>query len=448
MPRTILTDAPVKKLDRKTTIRIADIPSPDVSSVLYTDLHKDAGRGLCLKVEKSGKKSWVLAYYKLGKRHVKTLGEWPHMKPAQARIEAGNLRDALKKDPDFDPIPERWSKQKQEAREAQESARIAKAELTLGNLLLAYVEQLNRKGKASARSVETCVQKNVQTAFPKLWKKLAEDIGLDDCVEIVAALADGDKMREAAKLRSYLRAAFTVAIKARGDASAVPALRNFRLKQNPAAALATIEGNVKARQRALELPELRAYWKRINALPSPDGAVLRFHLLTGGQRLEQLFRLTTADRDGDNIILLDPKGRRKEPRVHVVPLLPEAIKALDEIGNGPFLVSFDGGQTQVTDSAFRVRVNTLSAAMLKDGEVTETFTPGDIRRTVETRLGAAKVSSDHLKHLMSHGFGGVQDRHYQRYEYHSEKLAALTVLRDLLTAPGGDVVPMKRRAKQ
>ena len=447
MKKTILTDSPIRKGQHETHTRIKDIPAPDVSAKLYPDAHPAAGRGFYLKVEKSGTKTFVLAYYPGGKRRLKLIGHWPKMGPAAARIEAGLERDRIAANKGSLEQKEAEKQAAIEAEEAEEAEQ-KKAELTLGKLLGAYIDQLKRNGKSSAHAVENCVKKNVENAFPKLWEKPAEDIDLDDCLEIVAGLADQDKLREAAKLRSYLRAAYTAAIRARVDAKAGPVLRKFKLKSNPAAALATIEGSTKARDRFLSLPELRAYWKRISALPSPEGAVLRFHLLTGGQRLEQLFRLTVKDRDGDNVVLIDPKGRRKEPRVHVVPLLPEAITALDDIGEGPFLVSFDGGKTPSTDSAFRSRVKTVCAAMLKDKEVTEPFTPGDLRRTVETRLAAKEITSDTLKHLLSHGFGGVQDRHYQRYEFLKEKLAALEKLHDLLNAPSGKVVPMARRAKK
>jgi hypothetical protein len=441
MPRTTLTDSTARNGGQT---RIKDIPAPEVSAVLYGDDHKDAGRGLYLKVENSGRKSWVLAYYPNGRRRLKALGAWPKMGPAAARIEAGNLRDAI--NAGKDPIA--LKRAEKTARREAAAGRAAKAELTLGNLLLAYVEQLQRKGKASARAVETCIRKNVELAQPEQWAKLADEIDLDDCVEIVAGLADQDKLREAAKLRSYLRAAYTAAIKAKGDATAGPALRRFKIRHNPAAALATIEGNIKARERVLSLPELKAYWQRIRTMPAPDGAVLRLHVLTGGQRLEQLFRLTDQDRDGDSVTLRDGKGRRQSPRAHLVPLLPEAANALDEIGAGPFLVSFDGGASPATDSAFRSRVKTICAAMMEAGEVTKPFTPGDLRRTVETRLAAAGVTSDVLAQLLSHGLGGIQARHYQRHDYQAEKLAALEVLRDLLTAPSGDVVPMKRRVRK
>ena len=97
-----------------------------------------------------------------------------------------------------------------------------------------------------------------------------------------------------------------------------------------------------------------------------------------------------------------------------MPLLKDANDALKAIGDGDYLVSFDGGKTPATDSKFRAQVTAVSDAMLAVEEIKEKFTPGDLRRTVETRLTAAEIPSDHLKHLLSHGFGGVQDRHYQR----------------------------------
>ncbi len=424
---------------------IKRIEPPEKYAAIYFDNHKDAPKGFALKVSPAGRKTWILCYYKKGKEKRLTLDKgFPAWGPKKARIEASKIKTSIIAG--ADPLADKAA-QKQAELEA-EAVKNARAELTLGTLALAYVEQLKRDGKSSAKAVENCFRRNVELAWPRLWKTPAEDLDVDDFLEIVAALTDARKTREAAKLRSYLRAAYTVAVRSRTDATATKTMRQFKLKSNPVSDLAPILGNIQARERVLSLPELRMYYQRVAALPSPDGAVLAFHLLTGGQRLEQLFRLTDKDRDDDTVTLHDSKGRRRTPRAHVVPLLLEAKTALYAIGTGPYLVSFDGGKTPATDSKFRARVGDVCEAMLKAEEVTESFTPGDIRRTVETRLAAAKVTSDVLAQLLSHGLGGVQQRHYQRHDFHTEKLAALATLRDLLTAPSGDVVPIKERAKK
>jgi len=86
--------------------------------------------------------------------------------------------------------------------------------------------------------------------------------------------------------------------------------------------------------------------------------------------------------------------------------------------------------------------------MLAAEEITEPFTGKTIRSTVETRLAAAGVDVISRAYLQSHGLGGVQATSYDFHDYMAEKTAALATLRDLLISTGGDVVPMKRRAKK
>jgi len=428
MAKYTLTDGFIKKIK----------PESLKSTRIYFDDHKDAPRGFGIRVTPAGSKSWVLNYYVSGREHRLTLKKpYPAWGPKIAREKATAIKVGIGSGDH--PLADK---------KAAKQAQIDKAELTLGTLCAAYVEQLRRDGKSSARAVETCLQRNIEKAFPDYWNTPADDVDLDNFLNIVATLTDAGKKRQAAKLRSYLRAAYSAAIRARTDATATKSMRAFKLKHNPVSELAPIAGNIQAREHVLSLPELRLYYQRISALRSPDGSVLKFHLLTGGQRLEQLFRLTSNDLDGDMVTLRDSKGRRQTPRAHVVPLLPEAQTALDAIGGGPYLISFDGGETQATDAAFRGRFKAVCSAMLESKEVKEPFTPGDVRRTVETRLAAAGVTSDVLAQLLSHGLGGVQQRHYQRHEYRAEKLEALTTLRTLLTDPSGDVVPMKRRVKK
>jgi integrase len=313
------------------------------------------------------------------------------------------------------------AKAKREA-EAAEAAKLAKQRATLGLLLDAYVDGLERAGKASAPSVRRCLHRNIRDAMPSLWATPAANVTTDDLLDAVARLADADKLREAGKLRAYLRAAYAVAVQARRNAKAAPVLRALRLAHNPAADLATVEGSTNARNRALSESELQAYWRRIESLPDPDGALLRFHLLTGAQRVEQLARLTADDlRDGHVIRLRDGKGRRKQARNHDLPLLPDAVAALRSMKGGeagPFLFSATCGFTPATYAVVQNRVRAVAEAMQEAGELQgEAFTPGDLRRTVETRLAAAGIEPWIRAQLQSHGISGVQAKHYDRHDY-------------------------------
>ncbi len=350
-----------------------------------------------------------------------------------------------------------------EQREAERLKEVARSEAdaktlldraTFGALLEGYVEQLKRDNKPSMRSVERALARHVLDAWPALWAKPAADITTDDLLEVIARIADSGKLREAAKVRSYIGAAFTAGIRARQDARGLPALRALRITSNPARDLVTIEGSSNARERALSVAELRAYWRRIVDLSDPAGALLRFHLLTGGQRTEQLGRLTTTDFDPDlrTVRLRDGKGRRKVPRIHEVPLLDEAAEAMVEMKGGAlgeFLFTVTAGKSGAVYATVQHRVREVVEAMQKAGELEKgPFTVGDLRRTVETRLAALGISRETRAQLQSHGLGGIQARHYDRHDYLIEKREALETLHRLTSGDSGTVTPIKRRARR
>jgi len=467
MPQAILTDSRVSKKAITTAkqkglplpMQIKTLPTPEKNPVYYADKHPDAGRGLILKVDRTGSKIWALNYYDKGKQYRLALDPWPGMGPAAARIAAGDIRDEVRKG--NNPLVDRRAK-KQADIEA-EAARLAKDELTLGGLLLAYIEQLKYDGKYSARAIENSLRKHVERAFPAKWNTPADELVMLDFKEIVGKLTKDGKHREAAKVRAYLRASYVAGIDAERDASVVASLQRFKLSTNPVRDLKVIkkrktrraerkdqeEGKRKPLRKPLTLPELRLYYQRIKALPSPRGPILLFHLLSGGQRFEQLRRLTINDLDTDEdvVTFYDPKGRRDEERPHEIPLIPEAVQALESIGEGPNLVSFDGGTTQAVAWDISKTIKAVAADMLVAEEVTEMFTGKTIRSTVETRLAAAGVDIITRAYLQSHGLGGVQMTSYDFHDYMPEKLAALKKLHDLLNAPSGDVLLLKRRVK-
>jgi len=335
------------------------------------------------------------------------------------------------------------------ALEAEQSAKQAnqadKRTRTLGALLEAYADQLVRSGKSSARSVRAELRHHVRDAWHKLWAAPLEDVTADDLLAIVAEPANAGKLRQAEKVRAYLRAAFAAGMKARHNANALPALRALRITANPAASLTPIEGANRARNRALSLAELRAYWQRIQA---PEHGALRFHLLTGCQRIRQLARATEASFDVDtgSLRLLDYKGRRSEARQHHVPLLPDAIDAMRDMHagvDGPHLFTLTAGESGADYSGVSKRIRKVAEAMSANGELPGGFfTPGDLRRTVETRLADAGISRDARARLQSHGLGGVQERHYDRHDYLLETRRALEVLHRLLTDTGANIVPI------
>lgn len=342
------------------------------------------------------------------------------------------------------------------ARQAEAAAERQAA--TFAGLLAAYVDHLRSGDKASWRQVRGAIERHV-TPRKALSDKPADEIVVDDVMPVFHELLRAGKLREAEKLRAYLRAAYTAARRARTDAT-MHAFAGFRIRTNPLADLevsrpkqAADKAAIAARERkwALSERQLAQYWKRLTVERNPRGALLRFHLLTGGQRTEQLARLTAADYDSDQkaITIHDTKGRRKQAHEHVVPLLPEAIRDLEFMRGeaGPYLVTLNKGATPASYDKLWKSMAEIARAMLEAGEVDRLFTPGTIRKTVETRLAAKGVPDEVLARLLSHGLGGVQARSYNAHRYDEEKRSALRKLRALCEPAGkaGNVTAMRRR---
>jgi integrase len=213
---------------------------------------------------------------------------------------------------------------------------------SFGDLMNAYGELLEAQGKVSARNVKNQIKADIEKAHRKLWKKPATEIDLDDCMHIVGTVKDKGKLRQADKIRAYIRTAFSDAINARGDVNMPASMRRLKITFNPARDMRKVKGSSNAKSRALSEAELQAYWKHVQELPTPRRELAMIHVLTGGQRQKQLSRVTWSDvdRNAPSLTIWDYKGRRTEPRRHVVPLLAKTLEAMDAIaGTGEYVFS-------------------------------------------------------------------------------------------------------------
>ena len=432
-----------KITERFIAAMVAEAPGAGRHRVFYDD-HKDAPRGFGVRVTSGCVVSFVLNYYSAGSERRATVGRYgksPNLSITAARKEAAKMRDKINSD--GDPLAEKQS--------AVAAKKAAMAEATrkqgygFAALLAAYVEHLKADGRPSWKQVEGAIARHITEPFPKLAAKPADEITVDDVMPVFHKLTKAGTYTEARKLRAYLRAAYTAAKKARNDA-AMFAFSGFQIRTNPLTELDVTRPkeaaekaakDAKERKWSLSEPQLAAYWRRITADATERGALLRFHLLTGAQRVEQLARLTDGDYDAAQklVTLRDTKGRRRVAQEHIVPLLPEAIDALyamrgDE-AKGIHLFTVSHGREAAVYHTVWEAVKEVAAVMVKAKEIDRLFTPGTIRKTVETRLQAAGVSRDVRAHLLSHGRGGVQAQHYEAHDYDYEKRAALRKLRQL-----------------
>ena len=355
-------------------------------------------------------------------------------------------------------------RQRLRAEAAAEATRLAQEakSSSLRQLLDAYANHLERSGKQAAADVRRIFHLHAYSVAPDLVERKAASIPVDDFVVLLARLTEAGKGRTAGKLRSYLRAAYSLAMRAKTDPDAPLVMRSFGISTNPIASIGALSRYNRIRTRSLNAEELSQFLRRLQALPeTPKRDLVLLCLLLGGQRPSQLLRVRLVDLDltAGTITLYDPKGARTQPRTHVLPVphvaglilqrLAERAIAFPANGDSlsPLLFTNDGhrGLRVETVSAL---VNELASEMLTTKDLRERFEMRDLRRTCETMLAALGVSSDIRAQLQSHGLGGVQARHYDRHNYMAEKRSTLEMwsrhLEALENGRAREVIPMRQ----
>lgn len=373
---------------------------------------------------------------------------------SEARARVGEL--ARLRQSGVDDLRAHFATQAEAQRAAEAERRTMAERGSLAALCDAYAGTL--KGRASHGDVRRQLALHVTEAFPELAAQPAATIKAEQFRDVLARLIEAGKGRTAAKVRSYLRSAYSVAMRAGLDPSVPGEFAAFRVEANPLERLPSLAQFNRARDRALTQPELVAFWRRVKA--AREGVrrdAIMALLLLGGQRAAQLLRATRADVDlaGLTITLCDPKGRNRaaNPRRHVLPLVddltPVIARRLRLCATADSPLFSATGTVPLREETAAELVTTVCADMAKAGELERgPFTLGDLRRTCETHLAALGVSREVRAQIQSHGLGGVQQRHYDRHDYASEKLAALELFaRRLAGTEAPKVVALPRRRK-
>lgn len=337
---------------------------------------------------------------------------------------------------------------KAEAVAAQKQAEKAAAEsraliekYSLQNLLIDYCDHLEALGRRSHKDARSIFKLHVFEPWPKVSALPANEVTMEQTADMMRRTLELGKGRTANKLRSYVRAAYQTAKASRSKASIPVKFKAYNITHNPAADTSPDESANQPDKRPLTPEEMRSYWQCIKHIEGFKGAVLRLHLLTGGQRIQQLVCLRTADANTDSITLYDGKGRPgTAPRPHTIPLTAQAAAALKQCApEGEYAISTDSGKTHLG------AVTLSKWAVDAVGDAITDFQAKRLRSGVETLLASERVSSEIRGRLQSHGIAGVQARHYDGHSYSVEKLEALNKLyKTLQPVKPGKVVQLRK----
>jgi integrase len=352
--------------------------------------------GLAVRVTNAGAKTFWLFVSQSGKRHKIKLGPWPTLTLAAARKAA--KAHAGKAAFGVDITAER----------AEVRAAAKADQLTLG----ALIEQWRTEGLADKKPGY------VRRALPHLRAALkgslnepAAKFGPDKARAVIRRLASKGLKRgqpspsAAVNFRRYGSALFGWAIK-----------EDVLTGPNPFKGLPTPK--LSARDRVLELAEMRAIYQAAEALPLEPRAFVKLALLTLARRNE-LAKAKRSEFDLGVGLWRVPAARMKRGLEHLVPLSTEAkaiVKSLPDISKPDAPLFCALGEID----RFMARVRDLAGLV-------EPWTLHDFRRGGVTLLASMGVNEIVADLLLSHAPAklGVVGRIYQRHNYLNERREAL-----------------------
>jgi hypothetical protein len=419
-----------KKLTRETALKL---PAPRKGQLLYFD---SSVPQLAVRVLSTGGRAWVVNTTHEGKSYRRTLGKVSKLTAEQARKDATATLTAIRAG--SDPLVERRAKRRAESEAAAEHA--AAQEWTLSRLLEAYAADLEERG---ARGSAGDARSLFRTWVGEEGDQIAREVAPETIAGIVGRPLKGKKERTAAKLRSYMRAAYARAVAARLDPRASDELRGFGITANPAATVPAVKHVSVNQRRNYPEAELRAEFGRLSKATGAEGRIAWLAALLGGQRPTQLLRARVVDFDAERetLMLFDGKGRRTQPREHLLPLTGAAL---------PIVKAF-AEEARKRKSEWLFSRADKGAIRLERVEEAfpNAFQLKDVRAACNTLLIDLRIDRDVRDQILSHGLGSVESRHYDRHDYLPRIQTALEKLHarlaELASAKRAKVIKLPRK---
>ncbi len=339
-----------------------------------------------------------------------------------------------------------WREQKaaQKIRRQAEAERLARMG-SFAELLLAYCDDMVRRGRASAGEVRRLFEREIISVKPQLAQRPAAEITPEDIHGLLVehlkrppakrgvgnkgkGHASNDKKTATDRLRAYIRAAFQFGLSAEFSVTqASLGQKRFGLTLNPASAIPSVEGARQAVTESLTPAELGELLRHLSSFPPRKAALALLPIYLGGQRLTQLCRAQWADIEGDILRLVDSKGRKGAVGWdHLLPITERISALLGTLcadGFSDNILALTAGKS--LHSTTLAGIYQCAGVQLSEQGKTRRFSYREVRATCETLMGALGVSSETRAWLLSHGRSGVQAKHYDRNAYMPEKIMAL-----------------------
>lgn len=367
--------------------------------------HHAIGDGLYLRVTPKGSGLWVVRYLINNKRREISIGQYPKMGLATAKVEAAKTQINI--DNQIDPLAE---KQRLAVREFN----------TVNDLAEDWLEDCAKRLKYPN------IPRRVYTndIAPSIGALRIEQVNPRDIRAIINKITESGRPTVSNDALLYCKQLFRHSIKL-----------DLRTT-NPAEAFTINDagGVEESRSRALSIEELKAVFQtfRENSDQFTRENYLACALLVSlGVRKGELVAAKWEEFELDKSVWHIPKGRSKNGSAISVPLPAMAQKWLEELKIRAYSSDFVFPNRRASFRFGHISPDTLNAAIQKlfrEGKIPiPHFTIHDFRRTARSLLSSIGVQGHVAERCLNHKLKGVEGI-YDRYDYFEERKVALEKL--------------------
>ena len=383
------------------------------------EVWEDGRSSFGVRVAPSGRKSWIYMYRFNGKARRMTLGVYPQLSLADARVKQAKAkwRLAAGRDPGSE-----WVEERRAERQAE----------TVQNLVDEYLAKYAWPRKRTADEDRRCLEKDV---LPLWGSRKAKSIARRDAIVLLDRIVDRGSPIMANRTLAVVRRVFAFGVE-----------RDI-LEANPLLGIKPPAKEIR-RDRVLSDAEIMQFWSGLDRtrMSEPVRLALKFLLVTI-QRRSEVVEATWSEFDMRNRIWVIGADRTKNGTAHTVPLSEPALELLDvirETGRGSRWL-FPSPRLEDRPIGRGVINHCLTANREVIG--VSNLRPHDLRRTGASQMTAMGSPRLVVSKILNHAdreITGVYDRH----SYDPEKRYALDAwgqrLMEIVSGePGvGNVVPL------
>lgn len=362
------------------------------------ELQDEGTKGLALRLNVSGNKSFIYRYRFNDKVKRYTIGSYPEVSLAQARNKSKEITFNLSQG--IDPLVEKRKNKDQFS-----------GEITFAQLSDLYIKRhLPSLSPSTAKEYARIINAELKTKLGKLYLSEISKRRLIDLIDAIAVDRGHNTLSN--RVRAVLSSIYSFAVNKGVLESNI--LLNLKLKKKEL-----------KRDRVYTQQEIQQLWAAFEAQDQLIGTIYKLLLLLG-QRAGETCQMRWSDIEVDKAIWTIPTEVTKSDRLHTVPLSEKALGLILDMkpitGNKQYVFNSPKRENQPI-----TWIHKATARIKKDSGVSD-FRPHDLRRTMASNLAEMGVNRTVLGKILNHkGLSGDSSvtAIYDRYDYLDEKRDAL-----------------------